>query len=69
MEYALNHPPGVENSDPIQDHFFKKEACDNPTPKVSLHLHGDGHFLQNASRDVSQWTSGEFTRTKIQASG
>jgi hypothetical protein len=33
MEYALNHPPGVKNSDPIKISFFKKEACDNPTPQ------------------------------------
>jgi hypothetical protein len=33
MEYALNHPPGVKNSDPIKITFFKKEACDNPTPQ------------------------------------
>ncbi|HWY96773.1 MAG TPA: hypothetical protein VNX69_16375 [Steroidobacteraceae bacterium] len=31
--YAINHPPGMTNSDPISIKFFKKEACDNPTPK------------------------------------
>ncbi|HEY5103332.1 MAG TPA: hypothetical protein VII70_11165 [Steroidobacteraceae bacterium] len=32
MLYAMNHPPGEKNSDPITIKFFKKEACDNPTP-------------------------------------
>lgn len=31
--FAINHPPGVTNSDPITIKFFKKEACDNPTPQ------------------------------------
>jgi hypothetical protein len=31
--YAINHPPGITNSEPITIKFFKKEACDNPTPK------------------------------------
>jgi hypothetical protein len=31
--YAINHPPGVTNADPITIKFFKKEACDNPTPQ------------------------------------
>ena len=31
--YAINHPPGEANSDPITIKFFKKEACDNPTPQ------------------------------------
>jgi hypothetical protein len=30
--YAINHPPGMTNSDPITIKFFKKEACENPTP-------------------------------------
>lgn len=33
MEYAMNHPPGETVSDPIKIVFFKKEACDNPTPQ------------------------------------
>ena len=33
MLYAMNHPPGVTASDPITIKFFKKEACDNPTPQ------------------------------------
>lgn len=33
MEYFLNHPPGEPVSDPISIKFFKKEACDNPTPQ------------------------------------
>ena len=32
MLYAMNHPPGIQNSDPITIKFFKKEACENPTP-------------------------------------
>jgi hypothetical protein len=32
MLYAMNHPPGIKNSEPITIKFFKKEACDNPTP-------------------------------------
>jgi hypothetical protein len=31
--YAINHPPGITNSEPITIKFFKKEACENPTPK------------------------------------
>lgn len=31
MLYAMNHPPGVTNSEPITIKFFKKEACENPT--------------------------------------
>jgi hypothetical protein len=30
MLYAMNHPPGVTNSDPVTIKFFKKEACDKP---------------------------------------
>lgn len=29
--YAINHPPGVADSDPITIKFFKKGACDSPT--------------------------------------
>src|SRR5579864_3694923 len=32
MLYAMNHPPGIKISDPVTIKFFKKEACDNPTP-------------------------------------
>jgi hypothetical protein len=31
--YMLNHPPGMTNSDPISIKFFKKEGCENPTPR------------------------------------
>jgi len=31
--YAINHPPGMSNSDPISIKFFKKEGCDSPTPR------------------------------------
>ncbi len=31
MGYAMNHPPGITNSAPINITFFKKEACDKPT--------------------------------------
>jgi hypothetical protein len=31
--YAINHPPGIVNSEPITIKFFKKEACDAPTPR------------------------------------
>jgi hypothetical protein len=33
MEYYLNHPPGVQVSDPVKIAFFKKEACNEPTPQ------------------------------------
>jgi hypothetical protein len=36
MLYAMNHPPGVTNTDPITVKFFKKEACEKPT--------GQGYF-------------------------
>jgi len=31
MLYAMNHPPGMTNVDPITIKFFKKEACEAPT--------------------------------------
>lgn len=33
MLYAMNHPPGITNSAPISITFFKKEGCENPTPR------------------------------------
>jgi hypothetical protein len=33
MEYAVNHPPGITVTEPGKITFFKKEACDNPTPQ------------------------------------
>lgn len=33
MLYAMNHPPGETNVAPITISFFKKEGCDNPTPR------------------------------------
>jgi hypothetical protein len=33
MDYAMNHPPGEPAGEPITITFFKKEACDNPTPQ------------------------------------
>lgn len=33
MLYAMNHPTGVTNSDPITITTFKKEGCENPTPR------------------------------------
>jgi hypothetical protein len=33
MEYAMNHPPGEPAGEPIKITFFKKEACDKPTPQ------------------------------------
>ena len=30
MLYAVNHPPGITNSEPVTIKFFKKEACDKP---------------------------------------
>jgi hypothetical protein len=33
MDYAMNHPPGETVSDPVKIVFFKKEACDTPTPQ------------------------------------
>lgn len=33
MLYAMNHPPGEPAGAPITIKFFKKEACDNPTPQ------------------------------------
>jgi hypothetical protein len=30
--YAMNHPPGETVPAPITIAFFKKEACDNPSP-------------------------------------
>jgi hypothetical protein len=33
MLNAMNHPPGETVSDPIEIKFFKKEACDAPTPQ------------------------------------
>ena len=33
MDYAMNHPPGEPAGEPIKIIFFKKEACDAPTPQ------------------------------------
>jgi hypothetical protein len=33
MEYAINHPPGITVTEPGKITFFKKEACDAPTPQ------------------------------------
>jgi len=33
MLYEMNHPPGETVPDPIKIVFFKKEACDAPTPQ------------------------------------
>jgi hypothetical protein len=33
MDYAMNHPPGETVSDLVKIVFFKKEACDAPTPQ------------------------------------
>jgi hypothetical protein len=33
MDYAMNHPPGEPAGEPIKIVFFKKEACDAPTPQ------------------------------------
>jgi hypothetical protein len=33
MEYAINHPPGITVTEPGKIIFFKKEACDAPTPQ------------------------------------
>ncbi|MGA8306080.1 MAG: hypothetical protein WB723_10420, partial [Candidatus Acidiferrales bacterium] len=33
MLNAMNHPPGETISDPVEIKFFKKEACDAPTPQ------------------------------------
>ena len=33
MDFAMNHPPGETVPAPITIAFFKKQACDNPTPQ------------------------------------
>ena len=33
MLYEINHPPGTTITEPISIKFFKKEACDKPTPQ------------------------------------
>jgi len=33
MLYAMNHPPGIAVTEPIKINFFKKEACNKPTPQ------------------------------------
>ena len=33
MLFAMNHPPGMTVSDPVTIKFFKKQACDKPTPQ------------------------------------
>ncbi len=48
MLYAMNHPPGIQNSDPITIKFFKKEACENPTP-MGFNCHFD---VQVASANI-----------------
>jgi hypothetical protein len=46
--YAINHPPGMTNADPITIKFFKKEGCENPTPR-GFECHFD---LQVASANL-----------------
>jgi len=48
MLYAMNHPPGIVNSDPITIKFFKKEACESPTP-MGFNCHFD---VQVASANI-----------------
>jgi hypothetical protein len=48
MLYAINHPPGITNSEPITIKFFKKEACENPTP-MGFNCHFD---VQVASANI-----------------
>jgi hypothetical protein len=48
MLYAINHPPGIQNSDPITIKFFKKEACETPTP-MGFNCHFD---VQVASANI-----------------
>jgi hypothetical protein len=50
MGYAMNHPPGVTNSEPISIAFFKKEGCDKPAGRV-------GEYRR---RDVQQHIHGLF---------
>jgi hypothetical protein len=62
---ALNHPPGVKNSDPIKITFFKKEACDNPTPQgfhctFTVTVTSANAFAQM----FNNVTSGEFYKDK-----
>jgi hypothetical protein len=33
MANYMNHPPGVTVTDPVTIAFFKKQACDKPTPQ------------------------------------
>jgi hypothetical protein len=40
MLYAMNHPPGIQNSEPITIKFFKKEGCESPTP-MGFNCHFD----------------------------
>jgi hypothetical protein len=63
--YAMNHPPGVQVSDPVSITFFKKEACDKPTEQ-GFHCTYD---LQVASRNqlAGMWANvpgGFFYRDK-----
>jgi len=63
--YAMNHPPGVQVSDPVSITFFKKEACDAPTGQ-GYHCTYD---LQVASRNqlAGMWANvpgGFFYRDK-----
>jgi hypothetical protein len=48
MLYAMNHPPGIQVSDPVTIKFFKKEACEAPTP-MGFNCHFD---VQVASANI-----------------
>jgi hypothetical protein len=65
MDYAMNHPPGETVGDPIKITFFKKEACDKPTPQ-GFHCTFD---VKVASRNIgaSMYNNipfGEFYKDK-----
>jgi hypothetical protein len=65
MDYAMNHPPGIVNSEPITIKFFKKEACDKPTPQ-GFHCTFD---IQVVSRNIgasmyNNISMGEFYKDK-----
>ena len=48
MLYAINHPPGMTNVEPITIKFFKKEACEAPTA-MGFNCHFD---VQVASANI-----------------
>ena len=70
MLNAMNHPPGETVSDPIEIKFFKKEACDKPTPQgFKCTFDVKVASRTSAPRCTTTYRSVNSTRIKNRANG